>query len=207
MDAVTDFSLTISPGDMTGLLGPSGSGKSTVLSLAGLLLRPSSGSITVNGTPAPTAERGRAALRGSTLAHIGQDFSVIGWMSAVDNAALPLEYSRPAVPRRRRRERALEALAQVGIDPDLARRPARTLSGGQRQRVAIARAMITRPAVILADEPTAALDTGTASAVMDLLENLRADGVGLLIATHDPRVAQRCTTTVSIVDGRRVDPS
>lgn len=199
--ALRSVSLSLDDGEAVAVMGPSGCGKSTLLGVLGLTILPDSGAVMIDSAPAPTARTPRARARNRLIGAIPQDHAVVNHMSALANVALPLEYSRPRVRRRERRRRAGAALADVGIGWAADRRSTQ-LSGGERQRVAIARALINRPRCILADEPTAALDSANAEAVVSLLiSRVRDNGGCLVIATHDPRVARACDRALTMTDG------
>lgn len=199
--AVVDADLVVEPGEAVALMGPSGCGKSTVLQLVGLMQSPDRGKLAVDGTRAPERDADRASLRNRFFGYIHQEYAVIEDEPVWKNIAIPLDYARPRVGRAQRRARAEAVLAEVGL-PTLADARARTLSGGQRQRVAVARALVNQPRLLLADEPTAALDAQTGAQVVALLMNVRTSGGGCLIATHDPLVAERCDRVVTMRDGR-----
>lgn len=201
VEALRGVTLEIKAAEMVALMGPSGSGKSTALSLAGLMLRPTGGTVFLSGEPAPDDERGRARLRNSFVGTVHQSYAVIGDISGIANVEIPLEYASPRLPRGRRRELAREALGKVGLDEDVYSRRASSMSGGQQQRVAIARALVVGPRLILADEPTAALDGKLIGVIMGLLRDACKGGVGALIATHDERVASCCDRSLTLVDG------
>lgn len=186
-----DFSLALHAGESIALMGPSGSGKSTILMLAGLMYPLQKGMLYLEGAPAPMEDRERSKLRNAYFGFVFQNYAVAEDLSVWENVALPLEYTSAPLSRRKRKARAIEELKRYDLH-DLAERPVTQLSGGQRQRIAIARATINRPRVILADEPTAALDMSTCDHIMSIFADIQAIGCGLLIATHDPRVAERC---------------
>jgi putative ABC transport system ATP-binding protein len=202
--AVEGVSIGLGADESVALMGPSGCGKSTLLRLLGLVLKPTAGRVCINGVEAPTGESARARIRSRTLGFLHQEFAIIEGETVEENVAIPLYYSIPRRGRRERREQVARSLASVGLD-GAQRRPASRLSGGERQRVAIARALVNDPDIILADEPTAALDRRNADAVVDLLISARRPGTAVVIATHDPVVADRCARTVRMEDGHVTD--
>ncbi len=200
--ALTDFCLDLFPGEMVALMGPSGSGKSTALLIAGLLLEPDTGTVEIMGLPAPIVEKERAKLRNSFLGFVHQEYAVIEDLNTWKNAAIPLEYREKPPSRKQMRSLAAATLEKCGLGPDLHERKVSQLSGGQRQRVAIARALVNTPQVLLADEPTAALDAQAAGEVLKLFEAACQEGRTVLVSTHDPRVAERCDRVIELTDGR-----
>ena len=199
--ALSDIDLTIDRGDFIALAGPSGSGKTTLLNLIGCIDKPDTGRILIDSvdvTPVPLHRL--AALRRDTLGFIFQTFNLIPVLTAYENVEYPLLLS--GVPRRERAERVNRWLAQVGIADQKKQRPDQ-LSGGQRQRVAIARAMVSNPKFVLADEPTANLDSDTAAHILDLLAELNAStGVTFVFSTHDASLIARAARVVRLRDGR-----
>jgi putative ABC transport system ATP-binding protein len=200
LDAV---SLEVGPGELVAVMGPSGSGKSTLLQLAGCLDAATDGTVVVGGVDVASLDaRGRAALRRRHLGFVFQDFNLVPALTAAENVSLPCELD--GVPLRTARAEATAALAAVGMD-DLAERFPDDMSGGQRQRVAIARAIVGPRRLLLADEPTGALDSVSGEAVMRVLrERVDAGAAGLLV-THDARHAAWADRTVFLKDGRLVD--
>ncbi len=198
--ALDHVNLTVNKGDYLSIMGPSGSGKSTLLNVLGLLDRPDSGHYRLNGVATETlAEPELARLRHDTIGFVFQAYHLIGRLTALENVEVPLMLS--GVPRTQRREAAKELLVRLGLENRLNHFPAQ-LSGGQRQRVAIARALVTRPALILADEPTGNLDSRSGEEVIALLERFNAEGLTLIIVTHDPAIGARARRHVRMVDGR-----
>ncbi|WP_417069538.1 ABC transporter ATP-binding protein [Niveibacterium terrae] len=198
--ALSDASLSVSPGEMLALTGPSGSGKSTLLNIAGLIDCADSGRYLLEGREVGALdEHERALLRRVAIGFIFQGFNLVPVMSVADNVDYPLFLS--GVPTAERRKRVGEMLAKVGLSEQAARRPD-ALSGGQRQRVAVARALIKTPRLVIADEPTANLDSQTANQVISLIRELcHEEGAACLVATHDSRMSDRCDRVLAMRDG------
>ncbi|MCW2860553.1 MAG: putative transport system ATP-binding protein [Actinoallomurus sp.] len=199
--ALDDVSLTVKGGESVAILGPSGSGKSTMLNLIAGLDRPSAGTVTVDGVRVDRlGESGSARYRRAKIGMIFQFFNLLDDLTVSDNVLLPAEMAGMA--RGEARRRVAELLDALGIARHARAYPGR-LSGGERQRVAVARALMNRPPLLLADEPTGALDSASGQDVKALLNDLNADGQTIVMVTHDLTLAQACATrTVSIVDGR-----
>lgn len=202
--ALHDIDMQIETGEMVAIMGTSGSGKSTLMNILGCLDRPTTGSYRLDGVDiAGLNDQALARIRNQKIGFVFQNFHLLSRYSSQQNVELPLVYG--GVPTRERQQRAREALGLLGLGDRLSNRP-NELSGGQKQRVAIARAMVNRPSLIMADEPTGALDTRTGKAVMDLFLELNQEtGVSLVIVTHDPEIAARCRRRVMMSDGHLVD--
>jgi putative ABC transport system ATP-binding protein len=199
VNALRGIDLDIAPGEYVGVVGPSGSGKTTLMDIIGCLSRPTSGTYEFDGRRVDELDDvALARVRGEKIGFVFQTFNLLPRLTAAENVELPMLYRR--VPRPRRRQRALDLLARVGLAPRAAHRPGE-LSGGERQRVAIARALVNGPSVILADEPTGALDTVTGDAIMDLIEALNREGQAVVVVTHDPRIAARVRRILELRDG------
>jgi putative ABC transport system ATP-binding protein len=202
--ALRGVSLTVEPGDYLAIVGASGSGKSTLMHLLGGLDRPTAGTLVIGGRDVATLSPAEMArLRNETIGFVFQSFHLLARTTARDNVALPLVYR--GMGRRERRERAVAMLQRVGLAHRVHHRPTQ-MSGGEQQRVAIARALVTDPSVLLADEPTGNLDSTTGHSVLALLESLNADGVAVVLVTHDRDVAARARRQIVMRDGRIVPP-
>ncbi len=198
--ALRGVDLDIESGEFTALMGPSGSGKTTLLNLIGALDEPTGGTVTIDGQDVGAMDRGkRSDMRMERLGFIFQSYNLIPVLSAYENAEFVLLLR--GVPKAERKQRVMETLAAVGLEGLEKRRP-NELSGGQQQRVAVARAIVGKPALVLADEPTANLDSKTSEALIDLMKMLNEEhGVTFVFATHDPRVMAAATRVVHLVDG------
>ncbi len=200
VQALKAATLTVEAGDYISIVGPSGSGKSTMLNLLGLLDRPSVGEYRLAGSlTGDLTEDERAAVRARFIGFVFQSFHLLPRRSVLDNVLMPMLYS--GVPRQEREARARAALTRVGLGHRIDFFP-NSLSGGERQRVAVARAVVSSPQLLLADEPTGNLDQRTSGEVMDLFEELNADGLTLIVITHDDAVARRAGRSIRIADGR-----
>jgi len=197
------INFNVKEGELVAIMGSSGSGKSTLLNILGMLDEADEGSYTLDGTPIKNLnEKIAAQYRNKFLGFIFQSFNLISYKNAMDNVALPLFYQK--LPRREREERAMHYLEKVGL-ADWADHLPNQLSGGQKQRVAIARALASDPKVLLADEPTGALDTKTSYEVMDLIQGINEEGRTILVVTHEPDIAQMTKRIVNLKDGRIID--
>ena len=194
-----DVSLHVEEGEYVAIMGPSGSGKSTLMNIVGCLDRPTSGTYELAGEDVLSLNENKLAdVRLNQIGFVFQNFQLLPRMTALDNVALPLVYA--GVRTKARRERAREALIRVGLEERVSFTPTQ-LSGGQKQRVAIARAMVNKPKILLADEPTGALDSKSSAQVMDLFAQLNAEGVTVVMITHDPGIAGHAKRVVDIFDG------
>ena len=200
LKALDGVDLTVNRGDYLAVMGASGSGKSTAMNILGCLDRPSSGSYRLNNTPVEELSDDQLAdLRNRDLGFVFQQFHLLPQLSALDNVILPMVYA--GVPAAERRQRARAALERVGLGQRLNNKP-NQLSGGQQQRVAIARAIINQPALLLADEPTGALDSQTTAEVLDIFDALHRGGMTVVMVTHEDDVAARAEKIVHFRDGR-----
>ena len=199
--ALRGVDLVVQRGELLALTGPSGSGKSTILNLAGLIDTPDRGEIVLDGQAVTgLKEIPRTLLRRDALGFVFQSFNLVPVMTVAENVDYPLFIA--GIPAAERRARVAAQLAAVGLQDHAQHRPD-ALSGGQRQRVAIARALIKRPRLVIADEPTASLDSHTADQVLDLMrERCHAEGAAFVIATHDSRLTRRCDRVLALLDGR-----
>lgn len=197
--ALKDINLKVDSGEYVAIMGPSGSGKTTLMNIIGCLDRPTSGDYLLMGESIISYSENRLSdLRLNTLGFVFQSFNLLAKQTALDNVALPLSYA--GYPVRKRREIAYQALKKVGLEDRTRFRPSQ-LSGGQQQRVAIARALVNRPKIILADEPTGALDSKSGVQVMELFQQLNDEGVTVIMITHDANIASYAKRVVRILDG------
>lgn len=191
--------LAIEEGEYVAIMGPSGSGKSTLMNLIGCLDRPTGGSYVLEGKNLTTLDNDQLAhIRNQRIGFVFQQFNLLPRSTALDNVILPMIYAN--IPKQKRRQQAIQALTRVGLGEHLFHRPSQ-LSGGQQQRVAIARALVNRPALVLADEPTGALDTETSQEVMDLLTELNQQRITIIIVTHSPEIAAQTKRVIQVQDG------
>lgn len=200
VQALRDVSLTIDAGEYCAIVGASGSGKSTAMNLIGCLDRPTQGHYRLDGIPVNSLGADALAdIRNHKIGFVFQQFYLLPQLTAVENVMLPMVYAN--VPPAQRRSRAVKALQKVGLGNRLDNRP-NQLSGGQQQRVAIARAIVNRPKLLLADEPTGALDSQTSRSILDIFASLNHDGMTLVMVTHDQAVAQQCDRIITFHDGQ-----
>ena len=198
LDVLRGIDCEIGSGEFVAVVGPSGSGKSTLMNILGLLDRPDQGEYELAGRPVSGLEPNElASIRNRSIGFIFQQFHLLPRTTALENVELPLIYSDADDPE----QRAIDALCRVGLENRLDHYPSQ-LSGGQQQRVAIARALVTDPELILADEPTGNLDAEATEEIMQLLEQLHRDGRTIVLITHDPALAARCSSVMSIDGGR-----
>ncbi len=200
LQVLFDVDFEVYAREFVAVLGPSGSGKSTLMNIIGCLDVASSGTYILNGQDISTLkDKELAAVRNHEIGFVFQNFQLLSRMSALDNVILPLIYAR--VPSKERKQKAMMLLNKVGLGDKMLNKP-KQLSGGQQQRVAIARAMITEPSIILADEPTGALDQATGAQIMELFKSLNKDGKTIIMITHDPKIARQAERIVHILDGK-----
>lgn len=201
--ALKDINISIDEGEYVAIMGPSGSGKTTLMNIIGCLDRPTKGDFLLEGESIIAYNENRLSdLRLNTLGFVFQSFNLMPKQTALDNVALPLGYA--GVPLRKRKEIAFQALKRVGLEDRVNFRPSQ-LSGGQQQRVAIARALVNNPKIILADEPTGALDSKSGIQVMNLFQQLNDEGVTIIMITHDANIASHAKKVLHIFDGEISD--
>jgi len=199
VQALRGVTIDIPRGEMVAIIGPSGSGKSTLMHLIGCLDTPTAGSITINGIETTDMDETELAeLRNQTIGFVFQNFNLLPRLNALENVMTPLMYS--GVPARQRKILASEALERVGLGDRMHHKP-KELSGGQKQRVAIARALVTDPTIILADEPTGALDSVTEEVILSLFQEIHKEGRTIIIVTHEHEISTRCPRIIKIRDG------
>lgn len=200
VQALTEISLTITPGEFVAMIGPSGSGKSTLMHIMGCLMQPTSGSYQLFGQETSRLSRNDlAGIRNTTFGFVFQNFNLLPRASAIQNVTLPLIYAGKR--RRERVNRAWELLNSVGLGDRMSHR-SNELSGGEQQRVAIARALANQPQIILADEPTGNLDIATGHKIVDVFEELVEEGLTVVIVSHDREIVKRASRQISLVDSR-----
>ena len=205
LEALSDVTFSVEPGELVAVMGKSGCGKSTLLHILGCLDTLDGGEYQLNGKKMEAArDREMARIRNEQIGIVLQDFALVEEFTAMENVLLPLDFSAKKI--HGKKALALEALKKVEMEA-YAGQVTGTMSGGQKQRVAIARAIVNDPAVLLADEPTGALDTATSEGIMDLFEKLNRSGMTIVVVTHDPQVALRCGRTFEMKDGRMREAS
>lgn len=197
--ALRGVSFSVEQGEFVSIMGPSGSGKSTCMNMIGCLDRPTSGIVKICGREtAKMSEKELASLRNKTIGFVFQQYHLLPSMTVLENTMLPLRYQ--GIPFPKRKKLALESLEKVGLTERINHFPSE-LSGGQKQRVAIARATVTKPSIILADEPTGALDSSTGKAVMSLFKKINEEGTTIVIVTHDQKIGESAQRCIKIFDG------
>ena len=202
-EALHGVSCQIEDGEMVAVIGKSGAGKSTLLHILACIDNYQDGEYCIDDTLVKNlSEKQYAKIRNEKIGMVMQDFALVEDFTALENVLIPLNFSKKKT--KNKKEKALEALKAVGID-DLAKKPCNKLSGGQKQRVAIARSIVNEPSMILADEPTGALDTKTSAEIMELFKSLNEQGRTVIIVTHDPKVAEQCQRVIEISDGEIVN--
>jgi len=200
--ALKDINLSINSGEFIAITGPSGSGKSTLMQVMGCMLTPTSGTYHLMNDKVSSLGKDRLAeIRNKSLGFIFQSFNLMSRTSAEYNVSIPLIFA--GVPKRKRLDRARDALARVGLAKRASHYPSE-LSGGEQQRVAIARAIVTKPSILLADEPTGNLDQKTGRVIMDLFEEMVEEGMTVIYVTHDPNLEKMATRSIQLVDARLV---
>ena len=199
VQALSNLNFSVEEGEYVAIMGESGSGKTTLMNIIGCLDRPTSGVYELAGEDVlKLKDKELSDLRLRSIGFVFQSFHLMPRESAMENVALPLSYA--GIRKKERRERAVKALERVGLGDRVNFRPTQ-LSGGQKQRVAIARAMVNSPKILLADEPTGALDSKSGEQIMELFEKLNEEGVTIVMITHDPKIAANARRTVRIIDG------
>ncbi len=194
-----NVNFSLNEGEFVSILGPSGSGKSTLMNIIGCLDVPTSGEYSLNDNKIEDLDESEfSQIRNSEIGFVFQQFQLLPRLTALQNVELPLIYSR--IPEKERKQMAAEMLVKVGLSEKLKNRP-NQLSGGQQQRVAIARALVTKPTILLADEPTGALDQKTGHQIMNLFQELHAEGKTIVMITHDEKIADHGSRVVKILDG------
>lgn len=198
--ALRNVSFSIEEGEFVSIMGPSGSGKSTCMNMIGCLDRPTSGKVFISGkSTAEMTEKDLSVLRNRTVGFVFQQYHLLSTMTVLDNVMLPLRYK--GIAHSERKDIALEVLKKVNLTDRISHYP-NELSGGQKQRVSIARALVTKPKIILADEPTGALDSSTGKAVLELFNQINDEGTTIVIVTHDPGIGASTKRCIRILDGQ-----
>lgn len=201
-EALHGVSCEIKDGEMVAIIGKSGAGKSTLLHILACIDNYQEGEYTIDETKVKNlSEKEYARIRNEKIGMVMQDFALVEDFSVLENVMIPLSFSKKKV--KNKKAKALEVLRKVGIE-DLAKKSCNKLSGGQKQRVAIARAIVNEPSMVLADEPTGALDTKTSAEIMDLFKELNSQGTTIVIVTHDLKIAEQCDRIIEISDGKIV---
>ena len=204
LKALNGISLIVEDGEMIAIIGKSGAGKSTLLHILACIDSYEAGEYRIDDTLVKKlSERKLAQIRNEKIGMVMQDFALVEDFTAIENVMLPLDFAKRKKPNRK--QIAMDALKSVGMD-SMAKKPVNKLSGGQKQRVAIARAIVNQPSVILADEPTGALDSKTAQEIMEVFKELHQQGKTVIIVTHDMGVAEQCDRIIEIADGQIVNP-
>ena len=203
VQALRGISFSVEEGEFVSIMGPSGSGKSTCMNMIGCLDRPTSGDVCINSRLiAEMSEKELAKLRNETVGFVFQQYHLLSTMTVLENVMLPLRYK--GIPYSERKDIALEVLEKVNLTDRISHYP-NELSGGQKQRVSIARALVTKPKIILADEPTGALDSSTGKAVLELFNQINEEGTTIVIVTHDPGIGASTRRCIRILDGQVVE--
>ena len=198
-EALKGVSCEIKDGELVAVIGKSGAGKSTMLHILACIDSYQDGEYSIDGeTVKKLSEKEYARIRNEKIGMVMQDFALVEDFTALENVMIPLSFSKKKVDNKK--EKAMAALKAVGVE-DLAKKPCNKLSGGQKQRVAIARAIVNEPSMILADEPTGALDSKTGAEIMELFKQLHQQGRTVIIVTHDPKIAEQCEKVIEISDG------
>ena len=198
--ALRNVSFSIDEGEFVSIMGPSGSGKSTCMNMIGCLDRPTSGKVFISGkSTAEMTEKDLSVLRNRTVGFVFQQYHLLSTMTVLENVMLPLRYK--GIAHSERKDIALEVLEKVNLTDRISHFP-NELSGGQKQRVSIARALVTKPKIILADEPTGALDSSTGKAVLELFNQINDEGTTIVIVTHDPGIGASTKRCIRILDGQ-----
>lgn len=199
-----DINLSVEEGEYVAIMGPSGSGKTTLMNIIGCLDKPTSGTYLLGGEDIGAyKDKELSLVRNKSIGFVFQTFNLMPRQSALDNVALPLQYAK--VPKKERKQRCMDALAKVGLEDRMNFKPTQ-LSGGQKQRVAIARAIVNEPVILLADEPTGALDSKSGLQVMELFKKLHEEGATIIMITHSDEIASYADRTIRIIDGELIDP-
>lgn len=200
-----DINLTVEEGEYIAIMGPSGSGKSTLMNIIGCIDTPTSGEYLLDGSVINNyKDKELSEIRNKKIGFVFQNFNLLPRLSAMDNVALPLQYAK--VGKKQRRKMCKKVIAMVGLEDRMNFKPTQ-LSGGQKQRVAIARAMVNNPRILLADEPTGALDSKSGKQVMDLFDKLHEEGVTIIMITHADEIASRAKRVIKIIDGELLEES